>query len=135
MSMYDDLCLKFIHSDFERLRQAISAINRIHIGKFPALLMKLLSKLPDKSQRYFTTDEEFQLIKMFNLSKEELNTALNACGYIFEQSAFYSITPESLYDVLIEGGLDIEYSEVQYYNYILPKTFLNYIHFVNIILY
>ena len=102
-------------SDFKFAKQftiAAHSCNKVPVEKFPLLLNRVLSKLHVKGLKLFSDDEHQQLQKLFGLSFDELNLVLDGCSFIFEQAAFTSTGPETLYGVLLEAGFDQIHSKV-----------------------
>ena len=102
-------------SDFKFAKQftiAAHSCNKVPVEKFPLLLNRVLSKLHVKGLKLFSDDEHQQLQNLFNLSSNELNLVLDGCCFIFEQAAFTSTGPETLYGVLLEAGFDQKHSKV-----------------------
>ena len=89
-----------------------SIVNGILPDKFPLLLNRIIQKLHLRNVRFFTIEEEKQLQSLFSLEEEQLKLILNCCSYIFEQAAFTTTGPESLYEILLEAGFDETHAKI-----------------------
>lgn len=95
-----------------RFISTASSINDISVDKFSKLLLRIIQKLHIRDERLFSAEEETQLKTVFNLTDETLRLVIDACCYIFEQAAFSGISPEPLYETLLEAGIDEQHSKV-----------------------
>jgi len=89
-----------------RFKNAISAINDIDKGRFPLLLVRVAKKTGIKNEKIFSQQEEAQLQEVLKLSQADMNEVLEACTFIFEQTAYYNISGNTLGSQLTKTGLD-----------------------------
>lgn len=95
-----------------KFREAAAVINTIPVEKFPLMLNRVIQKLHIRNSKLFNTEEENQLMSIFELSNEKLKLVLDGCCYIFEQAAYSSTGPEPLYQILLEAGFDEPHGKV-----------------------
>ena len=89
----------------DSFREAVVLINAIAAGKYRLLLERLLSKLHTRAERAFTDAEESKLMAMLSVTRPQLDTILEASGFIFQQAAYQSVEPERLAELLGEMGV------------------------------
>jgi len=88
-----------------RLKEAVTLINNVDPKRFPLLLSKIIKALHLKKAP-FTPQEEERLQELLGFGAGELHSLLESCAYIFEQSAYYSISSVVLEQQLKKVELD-----------------------------
>ncbi|GAM25663.1 hypothetical protein SAMD00019534_088380 [Acytostelium subglobosum LB1] len=76
-----------------KFNDSLALINRLDAAKFPRILSRIVQKIgSDKNERIFTQVEEEQLQSVLELQAYELKQIIEACSFIFEQTAYYSLS-------------------------------------------
>eukprot|EP00003_Mantamonas_plastica_P006939 TRINITY_DN1574_c0_g1_i1.p1 TRINITY_DN1574_c0_g1~~TRINITY_DN1574_c0_g1_i1.p1 ORF type:complete len:230 (-),score=73.87 TRINITY_DN1574_c0_g1_i1:52-741(-) len=95
-----------IFASTKRFAEAVALINGIE-SKFGLFLAKILEGLDQTKERTFSDEEEEQLVALLGLDGvTELQTVVDACSFIFQQSAFQGFKPAKLGTQLGSTGLD-----------------------------
>jgi hypothetical protein len=68
-----------------KFRSSTTIINRLSIDKYPRLINRIIQRLHLRTSSIFNEDEKEQLISVFEINLNDLNLAVDACCYIFEQ--------------------------------------------------
>ncbi|EFA75706.1 COMM domain-containing protein 10 [Heterostelium album PN500] len=80
-----------------KFNDSLVLINKLDSSKFPRILSRIVQKIGcDKSERIFSQVEEEQLQGVLGLAAYELKAIIEACSFIFEQTAYYSLSGNSL---------------------------------------
>merc|ERR1712137_6232 len=89
-----------------KFKAAIQLMNEVEESKFPLLLNRIIKKLHMKKEEPFTEEEKEQLINVLGLEMAQLTSVLDACSFIFQQAAYYSLPPNRLANQLHEADLE-----------------------------
>eukprot|EP01091_Cochliopodium_minus_P020085 TRINITY_DN8661_c0_g2_i1.p1 TRINITY_DN8661_c0_g2~~TRINITY_DN8661_c0_g2_i1.p1 ORF type:complete len:202 (-),score=63.39 TRINITY_DN8661_c0_g2_i1:25-630(-) len=74
-----------------KLQNTVALINKFEPNKLQSILIRVISKLHLKGTTPFTKEEEEKLEKVLDLNENDLEFALDTCGYIFEQIAYFNV--------------------------------------------
>jgi len=81
-----------------RFKSAIALLNQTDVSKLTSVLTTLLNRMTERkgSGAVFNDTERNALKTALELSSEALDTFIGGCSYIWDQAAFYNLTPEKL---------------------------------------
>jgi len=77
-------------------------------NKFSLLLSRIVKTLHLKNEKPFSDSEKQQLKNVLKLNENEVDVLIEACSFIFEQSAYYNLQPSSLQTHLEKAALKPE---------------------------
>jgi len=93
-------------------KSAIALINGLEVPRLPVILSRIIRRLETNTDEPpFSEVEEAQLIKVLDITASELNSVLEACSFIFEQSAYYQIGAATLGSQLEKTSLGSAHKE------------------------
>ncbi|EGC37334.1 hypothetical protein DICPUDRAFT_30479 [Dictyostelium purpureum] len=91
-----------IFGNTKKFNDSIDIINKLETPRFQKILIRVLNK----NERIFTEQEEGILQNIFKLTSSEFKGVLECCSFIFEQTAYYSLSPNNLLNQLKKTNLD-----------------------------
>jgi hypothetical protein len=94
-----------------KFQSAIEIINETENEKYGKLLIRIIEKL-QKNENIVNEEETEQLSNFFEISKSQLNLLIEASIYVFEQSLYYSIDPDKLYEQLLQISISEDKTQV-----------------------
>ncbi|KAM9965253.1 hypothetical protein ACTFIW_005065 [Dictyostelium discoideum] len=89
-----------IFGNTKRFNDSIELINKLETPRFQKILTRVVNKIGHKNERIFTESEENILQNLFKITSLEFKGILECCSFIFEQTAYYSLSPNNLVNQL-----------------------------------
>jgi len=89
----------------DNLRNSITIVNGIAVGKLPKLLQRVLDKLHLPNDKPFSAEEEDALTAAFELDADQVSLLLGTIAFIFETAAYHDLEAEALLEHLTGLGM------------------------------
>eukprot|EP01132_Coremiostelium_polycephalum_P007815 gene7815-9618_t len=88
-----------------KFNESIELINKLDPSRFPKILTRIIQKIGQRNERIFTDAEEAQLQNLLNITSSQLKTVVECCSYIFEQTAYFTLSSANLVNQLSKTPL------------------------------
>ncbi|KAF2078277.1 hypothetical protein CYY_000467 [Polysphondylium violaceum] len=97
-----------IFGSTKKFNDALEILNRVDNARFQKILVRIVNKIGRKGETIFTKQEEEMLENLLDLSGSEFKAMIQCCSFIFEQTAYYSLSSTNLFNQLENTQLDSE---------------------------
>ncbi|KYQ94398.1 COMM domain-containing protein 10 [Tieghemostelium lacteum] len=95
-----------IFGSTKKFNESVEIINKLDIQRFGRILQRIIQKFGQKNERIFTESEETQLQNLLKITSTELDSVLECCSFIFEQTAYYTLSGANLSNQLKKTSLN-----------------------------
>lgn len=85
-----------------RFKAAINSLNNTDENLVKKISTQVITSMINKKETVFTESESEQLRELLSFNVEELDIFISGCNYIFDQAAFYGLSPNALASQLQE---------------------------------